>query len=473
MRYWAWCLAVLWLPAVAGGEEPKIDKVELTLKPAAAVRPYLRYRLLPDYVEQTSGNAVPLYYKAFLLYEQNKPHKDLAEKIPKWLEMPLAELPRKEVAEALSSRSAALKLVAIAARRNQCQWDDPIREEENVFAIMLPELQLARNLGRLVALEARLRLAEGKFDAALVHLQTGYAMARHVAEQQFLISGLVATSIATMMNQQLETLVAQPGAPNLFWALRQLPTPLISFDRCWEVEAATIQLLFPQYDRLKRRGGTPAQWQEALSGMVGRSNLLSSMAGGSTSDDLSKSMATVALGAMALASVPTAEPELRELGFTADQIKAMSPPQIALTLWMETYFAYRDNLFRWFNMPYAEAIAGFRAAEEDLKKVKNQTNLGAIFAKMMLPALGSVRTNQARLDRQVAGLMVIEAVRMHAAAEGKLPTTLAEVKCVPLPTNPMTGKPFSYRLEAGAAVLLLDGGPASTVARQYRITLAK
>ena len=43
---------------------------------------------------------------------------------------------------------------------------------------------------------------------------------------------------------------------------------------------------------------------------------------------------------------------------------------------------------------------------------------------------------------------------MHAAANGgKLPATLSEVKVVPVPTDPGTGRPFEYRLDGNAATV--------------------
>ena len=42
---------------------------------------------------------------------------------------------------------------------------------------------------------------------------------------------------------------------------------------------------------------------------------------------------------------------------------------------------------------------------------------------------------------------------MHAAATGKLPATLDEVRVVPIPLDPATGGPFSYKLEGETATL--------------------
>jgi hypothetical protein len=64
----------------------------------------------------------------------------------------------------------------------------------------------------------------------------------------------------------------------------------------------------------------------------------------------------------------------------------------------------------------------------------------------------------ARLDRRVAALRCVEAIRLYAAAHGgRLPPTLAAVKEVPVPEDPLTGKPFAYRLENDTATLEAAG----------------
>ena len=63
---------------------------------------------------------------------------------------------------------------------------------------------------------------------------------------------------------------------------------------------------------------------------------------------------------------------------------------------------------------------------------------------------------------------------MHAAQTGRLPKSLDEIKVVPVPENPATGKVFEYRLDDDTAILELpfrDGFPGT--AWRFEITLAK
>jgi hydroxypyruvate isomerase len=57
-----------------------------------------------------------------------------------------------------------------------------------------------------------------------------------------------------------------------------------------------------------------------------------------------------------------------------------------------------------------------------------------------------------RLHSNFAGLQTIEALRLHAAANGgRLPKTLEEVTIIPIPLNPATEKPFPYEFRDGVA----------------------
>ena len=80
----------------------------------------------------------------------------------------------------------------------------------------------------------------------------------------------------------------------------------------------------------------------------------------------------------------------------------------------------------------------------------------------------------ARMDRALAAMRCIEALRLYAAAhDGELPATLDDIKEVPIPLNPVTGKPFGYHLEGKTAVLDAEGGLTKIPRPQYRVVVAK
>jgi hypothetical protein len=75
-----------------------------------------------------------------------------------------------------------------------------------------------------------------------------------------------------------------------------------------------------------------------------------------------------------------------------------------------------------------------------------------LFADLM-PHVVSDRRTQARLEQRLALLRHVEALRLYAVDhDGGLPRTLAQIS-VPLPDDPITGKPFVYKLEGATGYL--------------------
>jgi hypothetical protein len=77
----------------------------------------------------------------------------------------------------------------------------------------------------------------------------------------------------------------------------------------------------------------------------------------------------------------------------------------------------------------------------------------ALFADALMPALRTVRIAQQRIDQRIALLRHIEALLLHAAEhDGTMPTKLSDIS-VPVPVDPVTGKPFRYEVIANTAHL--------------------
>ncbi len=122
-------------------------------------------------------------------------------------------------------------------------------------------------------------------------------------------------------------------------------------------------------------------------------------------------------------------------------------------------------------MPYWQAREAIEAAEEHCRKVSKEQEVVPL-ASVILPAVGACHLRSATAQRRMAALRCVEAIRLFAAEhEGRLPGSLDEIKRVPLPINPVTGKPFEYHREVDSATLVADGPDRSR--RVYRLELAK
>lgn len=106
-----------------------------------------------------------------------------------------------------------------------------------------------------------------------------------------------------------------------------------------------------------------------------------------------------------------------------------------------------DQEFKWFALPYhlsrphleeGEKLFGRHRRDKGVK-----TNL---LSSVLFPAVLRVAFLQTRLDRHIALLRTVEAIRMFAADHsGQLPRSLEEITSVPIPSDPVTGENFIYR----------------------------
>jgi hypothetical protein len=163
-------------------------------------------------------------------------------------------------------------------------------------------------------------------------------------------------------------------------------------------------------------------------------------------------------------------------GLPAKQVKEMPPAQVLVLAMAAAYRDFSDEQHKVSNLPYPQARLAFAAADKRLRKAPD-TEVNRL-ARTLLPALGKVLESQNRLDRRIAALRVIEALRLHAAAnDGKLPEKLSDLTAVPIPNDPGTGKPFAYEYDGkkGTAILTgtIPGEPAKGNSMRYKLSMRK
>src|SRR5213075_3157619 len=183
-------------PALAQKQPPPQKIYHIKITPMSPPRPAMKYRLLPSALDTVSGNGAELY----MIRATQVPTDDTVNsQIESWLSMDIAKLPRDKVDERLSTTQIGyvLKNFDEAARHEQCTW--PTHYKTQGFEALLPHLRGMRDGSRIIALKARLQMADGDYNAALHTLQTGFASARQLTPQSVLIQQLVAAAIARHM----------------------------------------------------------------------------------------------------------------------------------------------------------------------------------------------------------------------------------------------------------------------------------
>ena len=214
------------------------------------------------------------------------------------------------------------------------------------------------------------------------------------------------------MAEQLQVLAQQKGAPNLYWALTKLPQPLVDFRKGLEAESVALVFSFPELRDLESKSRTPDQWRDLLLKFWTGIMKLTGEAG--PADNVIAS--PEALTAISLRGYPIAKQGLVERGFSAEAVEAMPVAQVILLFTLRQFEELRDELFKWFYVPYAEGLQGAQAAEKRLETARAEFIEVLPVASLLLPAVGNVRSAVVRADRQIAVLRIIERCASTAPA---------------------------------------------------------
>jgi hypothetical protein len=450
-------------PATAQQPHPNLPReIHLTLTPAAEPVPALKYELLPGPAERKPGNGATNYYRAMLHIQQttsqipNEELKKFYQDYDNVLERHLPELPKEDLEKWVGYYRNALAEVKIAAYREECRFQ--LRPQDlrgmDTIKLLLDDFRSVPELARTLKLRARLEVQTGKLDDAIESVRQGLQFSRDSAEPEMLVQGLVGIAIALIMQEQLVEIIDQPGSPNLYWALASLPRPLIDMRRGMRFEMDMPERMFPFLKDAETAQRTPEEWQKL---MVESSKQIKELAGTSTQPPEWQSR-LVATGGL-LIVYPEAKKRLMEEGFQRDELEKMPVAQVVAIQALRAQKQVYHNVFKWTSLPYSQQ--GTRAGDSFMRMLAemggpDQSSVAdpLMLARLLLPGVQGAMMAEIRLQTNFAALQTIEALRMHAAANGgQLPKSLEEVSIVPVPMNPATDKPFPYEFRDGVATL--------------------
>jgi hypothetical protein len=438
----------------AKGEAPTKTIIALNVSAMAEPRPALRYTLLPELKDMQPGNPIMAYSKCFGEQHNFYRQKSAIEDREKWQKMPLKDLLLEKATRNYGGYS--LRLADYAARLDTPDWQILLKVKSEGIDLLLPDIQQLRELSGALKVRFRVEVAEKRFDTAIGTAQTFFALSRHLGEHPTLIGDLVGLAIANVGIGPLEEMLQQPGCPNLYWALTDLPRPFIDLRKGMQGERTMLEKEFALFDSetpideaktlriLKRfdRIMASAQLEEGLAAPAPPAK--TKCGGGVVEDEPVKELPSTVIRARAkdAAVVAAARKRLIAGGLSNDKMKALPAIQILLLDEKLTYEFQRDELMKWTNAPWFNADVAIRK----LRK-------GDGYFEPLVPATIKVLRARTRLDQRIALLRHVEAIRLYAAANGgKLPAELTDIK-VPLPNDPFTDNIFHYRVEGKKAIL--------------------
>lgn len=397
--------------------------VSYTISGASPPVPALKYRLLPDLDEQTPGNAAPVYLNGALLLRGYSDAE--TDQVDKWTSLPLEQFPVEEARKLLEKYSGALAQFDIAARREECRWDNTVREQG--FMSLLPHLTEMRKGARLISLRARLQIVEKRWDDACYSLRTGMGLSQHLQGNSLLIEALVGQACGSLMMARVREWSSVEGSPNLYWALTNLPRPMSQITKLMETEQSAIFVTLPPL-RGARGKSVPANlWPELIRQLAG-------VAQNTPQEQLTLPLVTAKF-------LPRAKAWMIAQGKSQKEVDAMPAVDLVGQWCVADFIEQTDELNKWFGLPYWQGIDGLRQASVGFEQRSGEYG-NPLF--MVVPAVTRAYTSITKFDREIAAMQTVEAIRAHVAAHGSLPGALDELRETPSLLDPMTGKQFGY-----------------------------
>lgn len=432
-------------------------QVRLTIQPMPALTPALKYQLLPDLREMNPGNAVQGFMKCFMEQQNFFFEKEAQANRNKWLAMPLKDLRREKLHQ---YGVPALTQADYAARLDTVDWQVLLKARSDGYNLLLPEVQQFRLLAAALKVRLRAEVADGRFGDAVKTAQTMLALGRSFNEHPGIIPSFVGVAVAAITLEGLEEMIQQPGCPNLYWALTNLPSPLMDNRKGLQGEEIFAAAAFNGLDP------TVPMAAEALEKI--RARLVKLMAGRDADKEQQQLKAWLKAREADEEYVREARSRLAGDGATKDRVSVLPALQVVLLDEKREFDLRLDEGRKWMTLPYWQAEAGLRAANP----IRHNDHM---LAEVFLPNFVRMRMAQARVERPIALLRQVEAIRHYVAGHaGSLPARLEDMS-LPVPIDPIHGVPFDYAIEGGTAVLRATSpvGFEAAPSLHYIVTIRK
>ncbi|HET6325625.1 MAG TPA: hypothetical protein VFG04_13180 [Planctomycetaceae bacterium] len=432
------------LTATAAGADPAPPKKpgdpwhELTLSPRAIERPLSKYRLMPAEFELHEGNAAPILLR--LPWEQTPYFANELPKLSEYLDLPLNS-PKFQGDDVFPF----FKRIKSAAYRKTAEWQYPIGEQP-IGEILLPDIQGARYVvGHGLSAWIRQRLAQGKVDEAREGIRVGLAVVRHYGRTPFAITQLVCCAVDSMFLSRIAELISQPESPNLYWALTQLPRPLIDVRHAVEMDERFLQMTVPGLDDLKQIR-TKEEWTGRALAVIQFFRESDQQAGRSGNGAAFERVVKAARADL---------PASTEGG--AKLVDQMSDGEAALRWLLDVNNDLAGERTALNSMQPPQAFPRLAAMHERIKDFR--TVLGLKWSFLTTSILNTYISSH-KIEREIDALRIVEALRHYAANhEGHLPESLDKISELPIPNDPLTGRPFHYEVKDGVATLSGEAVP--------------
>ncbi len=352
------------VPSFADDNKPTETVIRLSVSPVGPQQPALKYHLLPELQELQPGNLVLALYKCTM--EQNHLYydKEAVTERDKYLSCPLAELKGKHLT---NYGGGSTRQADYAARLETVGWELLPKIRADGVNTLLPDIQGVRMVANALKVRFRAQVAEGDFASAVESAKTIFAIAESLNEHPTLIGDLVGLAIANIGIGPLEEMIGQPGCPNLYWPLTNLPSPFMDMRKGLGGERIWIYAEFPGLfddstpkspEQMARHTAKMNKFIKELMGFEGARDKKPDPFDGEKDFDSWLKKRTSNEDA-----IRQMRAGLKKAGLPADNVDRMPPVQVVLLNEFQRFRAAQDESFKWFTLPYWQAEAGLSKME--------------------------------------------------------------------------------------------------------------
>jgi len=370
-----------------------------------------------QYSKGIKENAAEVYREALDAFVEDKQALELATR---W-DPPWRDYERRKLQRWLDKNERCLERFAAAAQMRDCYFEFQ-SETGSAFEVGLPMMKPLRDVSRMLAARARLRLAHGETEAAVEDIVTLVCAGRHLESQPYLIGYLVGVSV-------------RATAYGLLIRFPQVASGEVDYD-------AVLR-------SLRRVDRVPRSPKKQLG--VERITYLDALQRYCKDDDGD--------GRLDKLDIPTLE-----------SVEFARPETI------ETLIAECDRfLERWYEVLSSDYSTGKRLAQELRQDLKAQGR--APVCVLLAGFWGSMRMYR-QLVAERGGARIVLRIHAFKAEHGHWPKGLKETgTSASIRRDPFSGQEFVYRLKDGEPLLysvgengIDDGGKPAEDGKQWSPT---
>jgi hypothetical protein len=236
--------------------------------------------------------------------------------------------------------------------------------------------------------------------------------------------------------------IGTQDAPNLYWPLAALPRPFVDISGSMQRELTLLVEAFPALKRPRAITG------DQLQPIVDELRQLA------PDDQLPRLLADAATVAQ---SLPRARAWLAEEGVAQADIEKILPRDAVARYFAWQFTTLFHDIQKHFTLPYPQGIVGLEAMGDQVRQARERDSNPLT---LIVPATSRAFASSSAVDREIAMLQTVEAIRAFASGSGgRLPVSLDELSDMPAPRDPMTGEPFPYEQDGDVQFVLATATP--------------